>query len=278
MTDFSGSLNFFILALVGLVWPSDYFPRQIVLCSLQMLWALRLGAYLTTRVLARKKDDRFDEIRNVWWKWALFWSTQITWVWVVSLPVTFIVATHENNDLNAVDYVGWTIFALALLIETVADWQKSSFNKSKAEGEVKFLETGLWHYSRHPNYFGEIFVWLGIWLSSSNGLWGIDTAYGVLGLFSPLFTFVILTFLSGIPPAEQRDDKRFKHLESYYEYKKRTSPLWFFPTSLYAGMPMILRKVPFCDIYDYTKLKRAEDPVEENNQPEAAQPDANNTQ
>jgi len=102
-----------VLALVGLVWPSDYFPRQIVLCSLQMLWAIRLGVYLTSRVWKRGKDDRFDEMHKVWWMWALFWSTQITWVWVVSLPVTFIVATHVNKPLSALDYVGWSIFVLS---------------------------------------------------------------------------------------------------------------------------------------------------------------------
>lgn len=221
-----------------------------------MIWAIRLGVYLTARVMRRGKDDRFDKIRKKWWMWAFFWTTQITWIWVVSLPVTFIVATHENKALDAVDYVGWTIFGLALIGETVADWQRDNFNKKKAEGEVKFIESGLWHWSRHPNYCCEIFVWIGIWLSSSNGLWGIDTAYGVLGLFSPLITFVLLAFISGIPPAEKRDDKRFQHLDEYHDYKKRTSPLWFFPTSLYNGMPMILRKVPFCDIYDYTKLKK----------------------
>lgn len=253
------------MALVGLLWPSDYFARQIVLCSLQMLWAIRLGLYLTTRVLARGKDDRFDEIRNVWWKWAFFWATQVTWVWVVSLPVTFIVATHEDKALSAVDYVGWTIFAIALLIESLADYQKLSFNKTKQPGEKKFIHTGLWRNSRHPNYFGEIFVWFGIWLSSSYGLWGIETAYGVLGLFSPLMTFVLLAFVSGIPPAEKRDDKRFGDMPEYVEYKKKTSPLWFFPRSWYAGMPMWLRKVPFVDIYDYTKLQNREPEQQQEN-------------
>lgn len=238
-----------------------------------MLWAIRLGAFLTTRVLNRGKDDRFDEIRSVWWKWALFWSTQVTWVWVVSLPVTFIVATHTNKALSAVDYVGWSIFGLALLIETVADYQKLSFNKSKQPGEKKFIQTGLWRNSRHPNYFGEIFVWLGIWLSSSYGLWDIETAYGVLGLFSPVFTFVLLAFVSGIPPSEKRDDKRFGDMPEYVEYKKRTSPLWFFPCSLYAKMPMLLRKVPFVDIYDYTKLQNR--PAENEEQPADIAPAAN---
>jgi len=143
-----------------------------------------------------------------------------------------------------------------LFAETVADWQRSSFNAKKRPGEVKFIESGLWHWSRHPNYCAEIFVWVGMWLSSSSGLYNVDTAYGVLGIFSPLITFVLLAFITGIPPAEKRDDARFKELDSYYEYKKRTSPLWFFPTSLYNKMPMALRKVPFCDIYDYTKLRR----------------------
>lgn len=224
-----------------------------------MLWALRLGIHLTTRVMARGKDDRFDDIRGVWWKYALFWSTQLTWVWVVSLPTTFIVATHENNSLNGADYAGWAIFFVALAIETAADAHRAAFNRRRREGEARFIHTGLFSVSRHPNYFGEIFVWLGIWLSSATGLWGIDTAYGVLGLFSPLITFVLLAFISGIPPSEKRDDARFGHLPEYYDYKKRTSPLWLFPPSLYNRMPMLLRKVPFVDLADYTKLRRNSD-------------------
>lgn len=226
-----------------------------------MLWAIRLGVYLTTRVWKRGKDERFDEIHKVWWMWALFWSTQITWVWVVSLPVTFIVATHIDKPLNAADYVGWAIFAIALLVETISDWHRSSFNKNRTEGGPQFIQSGFWRWSRHPNYCAEIFVWLGIWLSSSNGLWDVDTAYAILGLLSPLITFVLLAFITGIPPAEKRDDARFKDIPEYYDYKKRTSPLWFFPTSLYNKMPMILRKVPFCDIYDYTKLRQEAAPI-----------------
>lgn len=226
-----------------------------------MLWAIRLGLYLTSRVWKRGKDARFDEIHKVWWMWALFWSTQITWVWVVSLPVTFIVATHIDKPLNAVDYVGWSIFGIALLVETISDWHRSSFNSKNRDGQAQFIHTGFWRWSRHPNYCAEIFVWIGIWLSSSNGLWDVDTAYGVLGLFSPLITFVLLAFISGIPPAEKRDDARFKDVPEYYDYKKRTSPLWFFPTTLYNKMPMVLRKVPFCDIYDYSKLRQETAPV-----------------
>jgi steroid 5-alpha reductase family enzyme len=98
------------LAVVGLTWVSDYFPRQIVLSSLVIVWALRLGIYLVSRVIKRGSDERFNEMRKVWWKWALFWSTQITWVWVVFLPVMFIQATHTDKPLNACDYVGWTVW------------------------------------------------------------------------------------------------------------------------------------------------------------------------
>lgn len=141
------------------------------------------------------------------------------------------------------------------MIETIADAHRNHFNSDKSENRPKFLSTGLWKYSRHPNYLGETLLWFGIWLSSSNGLWGIETAYAILGLFSPAITFVLLVFISGIPPAEKRDDERFKELPEYYEYKKQTSPYFFFPPSWYRGMPMILRKVPFCDIRDYSKLR-----------------------
>lgn len=110
VTDFAGCFTFIVLAVVGLTWISDYFARQIVLCSLVIVWALRLGLYLTTRILKRGKDERLNGIREVWWKFLLFWGTQITWVWVVFLPVMFIQATHEDKTLSACDYVGWAIW------------------------------------------------------------------------------------------------------------------------------------------------------------------------
>lgn len=132
-----------------------------------------------------------------------------------------------------------------------------SFNDKKREGEVKFIQSGFWHWSRHPNYCAEIFIWLGIWLSSSSGLYNVNTAYAVVGVLSPLITFVLVTFITGIPLTEKRDDARFKQLDDYYDYKKRTSPLWFFPTTLYRKMPMWLRRFPFFDIFhDYKKLRQ----------------------
>lgn len=110
VTDLAGALNFFIVALVGLLWPASYFPRQIVLSGLVMVWSLRLGTFLLVRVLRRGKDERFDEMRQHFWKFAGFWVFQVAWVWTVSLPVTFVNGTGQDRPLDAVDYTGWSLW------------------------------------------------------------------------------------------------------------------------------------------------------------------------
>lgn len=231
VTDFSGSTNFFALALLTLLLRpgrkhhAAAGPRLSVLCALVMVWAVRLGGHLLLRVMKRGKDDRFDAMRGHILRLAGFWVLQVVWVWTVSLPVILQGAsrTHEA-PIGAVDVVGWLLFAVGLAVEAVADWQKWTFTQTPADRRKQpFMDQGLWSLSRHPNYLGEMLLWLGLALTSSYGLWSVDRiASAVLVWLSPLLTILLLCFVSGIPIAEKRDDARFSSLESYAIYKKQT--------------------------------------------------------
>lgn len=249
MTDLAGSLNFCLLALAGLLWQGTWHPRQIVLTGLVLVWGVRLGVFLFVRVLLRGKDARFDGIREDALKFAGFWAIQVVWVWVVSLPVTFTNGSRDpGNPLGPVDYVGWSLWAVGLLIESIADQQRFLFNRrERSAGSVPFLRTGLWSVSRHPNYFGEITLWLGVWLSSSFGLWPVSVAAAILGFLSPALTALLLLAVSGMPLGERRDAERWGHLPAYQGYLARTSPIWPLPPALYLRLPWWIKKYLLLD-------------------------------
>lgn len=153
VTDFAGGTNFLLLAVLTLCLNGAYNARQIILTCLVGAWALRLSGFLLARILITGKDDRFDEIRNNLCKFAVFWTFQAVWVWTVSLPVVVSNAVSKDVDLHALDFVGYGIFALGLLIEAVADQTKFSFRQNP-ENKGKWCDRGLWRWSRHPNYWG----------------------------------------------------------------------------------------------------------------------------
>ena len=135
------------------------------------------------------------------------------------------------------------------MIESIADQHKYIFHKRSQNNprSSAFLRTGLWSISRHPNYFGEILLWFGIWLSSSYGLWSVNLAAAILGLASPILAFFLLVFVSGIPIAEKREEQMNRGIVLYKEYRHRTSPLIPFPPSLYEKTLWPIKKWIFFD-------------------------------
>jgi steroid 5-alpha reductase family enzyme len=130
-----------------------------------MVWGLRLSAFLFFRVLKSGKDDRFDDIRQHFIKFLGFWTLQFLWVWLGSLPI--VVLNSPNIQRNAQpkfgtgrDIAGVILFAIALTIESIADIHKYRFRVAHPE-KKEFVSTGLYAYSRHPNYFGEILAQFG---------------------------------------------------------------------------------------------------------------------
>ncbi|KGN64168.1 uncharacterized protein LOC101219154 isoform X2 [Cucumis sativus] len=237
VTDFAGSTNFVILAVLTLVLKGSWHFRQVILSVLVVAWGLRLGFFLLMRILQWGEDRRFDEMRSNLGKLAVFWIFQAVWVWTVSLPVTVVNASNHNPSLRAADVIGWIMWLIGFLIEATADQQKLRF-KSSPENRGKWCNVGLWKVSRHPNYFGEIFLWWGIFVASIPVLKGAEW----LVILGPIFLTLLLLFVSGIPLLEESADKKFGNVTEYVHYKRKTSPLIPLPPAIYGNLPSWFKK------------------------------------
>lgn len=220
LTDTSYSLTFIGLAAYA------YFTREVqwglvwLVALAVTLWAMRLGTFLLIRVNKTGKDSRFDEMRSDPVKFAGFWSLQALTVWVVSLGFIVFFEKGFKPDVGLFA-AGLVIWGFGLVFEAIADWQKYRFTQNP-KNKGKWIESGLWKYSRHPNYFGEILVWYGLWLAISSGLSGGNRWLSVV---SPLFIMFLLLFVSGIPILERNADKKWGKQADYKRYKRQTSIL-----------------------------------------------------
>ena len=136
-----------------------------MLTSLVCVTRLELGAYLLYRVLKRGKDARFDELRNNCLKFFGFWVFQMLWAFLVSTPLIYVNASDVDPPLGPADYVGWAMVAVGFLFQVAADMQKNSFRSDPANAK-KVCRVGVWYYSRHPNFAGEILLWWGVFLGA----------------------------------------------------------------------------------------------------------------
>jgi steroid 5-alpha reductase family enzyme len=219
VTDLSYSLTFAFLAVV-LPFTGAREPIQLVASLLVVVWAVRLGAYLFRRILRMKVDHRFDEMRDKPLRFARFWLLQAVAVAVIMLPVSYLLDRGAAPDFGAWAAAGSAVWLAGLLIEAVADAQKSAF-RAKEANRGRFITSGLWRYSRHPNYFGEILVWWGLFLYAVPFLDG--AAFTVV--IGPVFITLLLLFVSGIPPLERSAAEKYGDQPAYRDYKRRTSIL-----------------------------------------------------
>jgi steroid 5-alpha reductase family enzyme len=219
VTDLSYSLTFALLAIV-LPFTGAAEPVQLVAALLVLVWAARLGAYLFRRILRMKVDHRFDGMRDDPLRFARFWFLQAVTVAIVMLPVSYLLDGEDPPGFGPWAWVGVVVWLVGLVIEAVADAQKSAF-KSKEKNRGRFITTGLWRYSRHPNYFGEMLVWWGLFVYAVPVLSG--AAFVVV--IGPLFITLLLLFVSGIPLLERSADEKHGDDPEYVDYKRRTSIL-----------------------------------------------------
>nr|GME03471.1 DUF1295 domain-containing protein [Ipomoea batatas] len=190
VTDFAGSTNFVILAILTLALKGSWHFRQVILSVLVVIWGLRLGLFLLMRIMQWGEDRRFDGKRDQLGRLAIFWTFQAIWVWTVSLPVTVVNASDNQPSLQARDIIGWIMWVFGIIVEVTADQQKLAF-KNSPENRGKWCDVGVWKYSRHPNYFGEIVLWWGIFVASTPVLKGAEW----LVVFSPVFITFCYCFL-----------------------------------------------------------------------------------
>ena len=219
VTDLSYSLTFALLAVV-LLFAGAAEPVQLVASLLVVVWAARLGIYLFRRIMRTKVDHRFDGMRDQPLRFARFWLLQAITVAVVMLPVSYLLDQDDPPGLGAWSIAGAAVWLAGLLIEAVADAQKAAF-RAKEENRGRFVASGLWRYSRHPNYFGEILVWWGLFLYVVPALHG--AAFAVV--IGPVFITLLLLFVSGIPLLEKSADEKYGSDAAYRDYKRRTSIL-----------------------------------------------------
>jgi len=194
---------------------------SILLASCIIVWAIRLGSFLFTRVQKSGEDKRFASIKPSPTRFFMAWTLQGMWVSLCSMCALTAIASKNGVVQNSFFYVGMFVFIFGFVVEMIADWQKSIFRKNP-ENKNQFISHGLWSYSRHPNYFGEITLWLGISIMSFSSL----SSWQYITLISPLFTYILLVYISGVRILEISGMEKWGHLESYQEYVRTTSSLF----------------------------------------------------
>ena len=185
-----------------------------------MVWAVRLGSFLFVRVKRDGKDNRFTVMKTKFW-WFLFtWTIGGLWVFITMAAGLAAMTSAKAVPLGWYALIGIVLWLEGFIFEVVADHQKTRF-RSKKENRDKFINEGLWSLSRHPNYYGEITLWLGIALIAFPVLQG----WQLLTLISPIFVYILLTRISGITMLERRADKKWGDDPEYQLYKETTSSL-----------------------------------------------------
>ena len=217
--DATGSLTYLTLVVVALaLGPQD--PRALLIGGCVMLWALRLGTFLFRRISEDGGDGRFDALKPDFARFLMAWTLQGLWVFLTLACGLVAMTTSAPVPLGLPAFVGAAIWVAGWSIEVVADQQKRAFRHDPAN-DGRFITTGLWSWSQHPNYFGEILLWTGIAVIALPTLRGAQLAT----LISPVFVFVLLTRISGIPLLRARAKERWGDDPEFLAYRARTSLL-----------------------------------------------------
>eukprot|EP00514_Thraustochytrium_sp_LLF1b_P000632 CAMPEP_0184526518 /NCGR_PEP_ID=MMETSP0198_2-20121128/10697_1 /TAXON_ID=1112570 /ORGANISM="Thraustochytrium sp., Strain LLF1b" /LENGTH=338 /DNA_ID=CAMNT_0026918095 /DNA_START=60 /DNA_END=1076 /DNA_ORIENTATION=- len=198
--------------------------RPIIASIMVSVWAIRLGSFLFARILKDGKDDRFDEIKVNPIRFLMVWTLQATWVFLTAFAAFLINASNNQGDVTALEIVGYLVYIVGFGIEIVSDSQKRTW-RAKPENKGTFIEDGLWYYSRHPNYFGEMLLWLGVFLTAAPFLEGAQ----FIVILSPIFVFSLIYFVSGVRLGEAKNDKKWGGQPDYENYKATTSVLVILP-------------------------------------------------
>tara|TARA_Y100001970_G_scaffold135686_1_gene167073 strand:+ start:1330 stop:2184 length:855 start_codon:yes stop_codon:yes gene_type:complete len=217
--DFTGSLAFLSVMGCAIYLKKDIIGNldlhSIILCICVLVWTIRLGSFLFYRISKVGHDWRFNELKS-FPVFLMTWTLSATWVVITLLPVIVVLTSDVKIGVNYFTFLGVIIWLFGFLFEVIADFQKMNFKNDK-DNQEKFINVGLWSLCRHPNYFGEIVLWLGIWIIT----FPILSGWQYCTLISPFFIYMLLTSISGINFAE----KKWKDSKSYNQYKKEVPKL-----------------------------------------------------
>ena len=222
--DLTGSITYLSVIWYSLTSSSNYFANlnvaNIIIVLLITLWAVRLGSFLFMRIHKDGEDKRFRTIKPSATQFFMTWTLQGLWVSLCSMCALTAISSDSGIVINASFYLGLGLFIFGFVTEVIADKQKTAF-RSIPENRDKFITTGLWAKSRHPNFFGEIVLWTGIAVMSFSSLTGLQ----YLTLISPVFTYLLLVYVSGVRMLEAQADKKWGDNEEYIKYKTETPVL-----------------------------------------------------
>lgn len=219
LTDISYSLTFIGIVLFGIL-NTDMNTVGWVASTVIFIWALRLGTYLFIRINVIGRDKRFDDMRDNFFRFGSFWLLQALTAWVVCLPITLLFASEVTGiSSTTATWLGAGIALSGIMIETIADAQKFRFINDK-RNSGKWIESGLWRLSRHPNFFGEILVWIGVYVITIEWLARPELYLAALG---PATIIFMLLFVSGVPPLEKAAEEKWGKNKDYQQYRNRTS-------------------------------------------------------
>jgi len=218
--DLTGSLTYISVTLFLVLFSPALDARSYLLAALVLVWAARLGTFLFRRVMKAGKDDRFDELKPSFIRFLNVWTIQALWITFTAAAAWIAISSGNRKAIEVFAILGLLVWVVGFAFEAIADAQKSRFNADPAN-RGKFIRSGLWARSRHPNYFGEILIWIGVAIIALPVLQG----WQWVALFSPVFVTFLLTRVSGVPLLEQKADKKWGGQPDYEAYKQNTPVL-----------------------------------------------------
>jgi steroid 5-alpha reductase family enzyme len=221
--DLTGGLTYLSITLFAISVNPHSDLRSKLIATFICVWAIRLASFLFLRILRAGEDSRFARIKQQFLRFLMAWALQGLWV-TFSLAAGLAAITSRPVAMDIFAYAGAALWLVGFSIESLADYQKGRF-RANPKNKGRFITTGLWSRSRHPNYFGEIVLWLGIAVMAFPVLQG----WQYVTLVSPVFVAILLTRISGIPLLEEAADKKWGGKADYEEYKRRTAKLLLLP-------------------------------------------------
>jgi steroid 5-alpha reductase family enzyme len=218
--DITGGLTYVTVAVVAVALSDARDARAWLLAAMVAVWAVRLASYLFLRIRKAGADKRFDDIKPSLPRFLNTWTLQGLWVTITASAALAAITSSTRVELGTVTAIGLLLWVAGFAVEITADAQKSHFRADPAN-KGRFIHTGLWSWSRHPNYFGEILLWVGVAVVALPALRG----WQWVTLLSPFFVALLLLRVSGVPLLEKAADEKWGGQPDYEAYKSRTSPV-----------------------------------------------------
>ena len=216
--DLTGSLTYISVTSIAYFSLDNPTTIDTILYLYVIVWAGRLGIFLFRRINKDGKDERFDKAKKKFFWFLQYWMGQAAWVVFTAGASILAILSPVETELGVLAFIGIFLWWSGFLIEVIADYQKRKFRET-SDPKTEFISSGLWARSRHPNYFGEITLWVGMAVLSLSSLSGIEY---VTAIVSPIFVYLLLIKAEGVPMLERIAEERYGGLPEYQQYKENT--------------------------------------------------------